>query len=1163
MGEVWQGLHVEQQVPVAIKVLTAVGTSDPIFASCFQNEVLAASTLDHPAIVQVFDQGKLPPLVEEETDGSLVAGSPYLAMELAQGGTLRNARGRLEWPQIWRILLRLLDGLAHAHARGVVHRDLKPSNVLLSQKTGGLKLTDFGLAAAMEGEDTLGGQVLGTPDYMAPEQIQGLFRNVGPWTDLYALGCVAIALTTGKPPFHGRSPLETMSAHLSEIPGELNHKCEVPAGFEKWLRTLLEKSPYLRFARAADAAWALKQFVEEDTSQVRVVLDADQLDWDPTPEPGGTTGIHSLSTNSEGQIITRTTVLEEGLRPGDRPVHGADALPEIKPIMVIGRLPEAPPIPRKHFIEENHVRQPPLLGTGLGLFGLRFLPIVGRESEQAQLWKSLHKVLDKGKARAVHITGAEGSGKSRLADWLGGRAHETGAACILKANFGTGDPSPFANMWSRFVRCEGLNREHTFLRIRGHMMTLGWDSESDARATTELLGPFPETLKSGPWVRFESDKERFVLLQHLLEVQCRMRPVILIMDDASKSENALAFTQHLLDAQEERASPILLILTSSPSTTPDDHLDLLDRLVSRVDFDVVDVEPLPQLDRHRLVREMLGLEEDLAEMVESRTGGNPHFAVQLVGEWVERNLLTPGDHGFKLRTGKFPPVPEDLAAVWKNRLDRALKGVEDSRPLQLAAVLGLEVNHENWQQACKVMGMEASLGLRDRLLNKHLAVLDRREGHWRFAHSLVAEALIRRAEQSGELTHLHSAAANMLSARDEISHGELGRHLYGANRLEEAAHHLWEGARLAHKAVRNNRAWALIGQQQECLQRLGVPQNDLRWADTWLTKGRIRRSQSRASAARKFLHKVLEIADNSERGRILQAWTYRSLGELARLEANNKRGMQLHKKALAYSPKGSDIHAKTLGSIGFLSGTLGNQDQAMDFLKKAQEQALESGDKAVQMDVSMQHCAMLQLFGKHDEAQKILLSLRKAFLSEGRRHPLARCANDLGEIARHKGNVKEAEHYYHEALASFEAVGSETAWIPRANLGILLAEQGRSLEAREHLERVRRRMRRLGHTGLLGIMHIILTLVAAHECQWETLDEDFKEGTRLLDIAQLVDKDVARESHLAGELCFEAGKFHRALRCLNLAQDHYERMEREEDAALVADMISEIQAQLT
>ena len=242
MGEVWQGVHREQKVPVAIKVLTAIGTSDPVFASCFQNEVLAASTLDHPVIIQVFDQGTIPQEIEEETDGSLVAGSPYLAMELARGGTLRPLRGKLEWPQLWRVLMRLLEGLAHAHARGVVHRDLKPSNVLLSQKSGGLKLTDFGLAAAVEGEDNLSGQVLGTPDYMAPEQVQGLFRNVGPWTDLYALGCVATALSTGTPPFYGREPLETMEAHLSEIPKDFKRTCDVPDGFDDWLKKLLWQS---------------------------------------------------------------------------------------------------------------------------------------------------------------------------------------------------------------------------------------------------------------------------------------------------------------------------------------------------------------------------------------------------------------------------------------------------------------------------------------------------------------------------------------------------------------------------------------------------------------------------------------------------------------------------------------------------------------------------------------------------------------------------------------------------------------------------------------------------------------------------------------------------------------------------------------------------------
>ena len=1163
MGEVWQGVHKEQRVPVAIKVLTAVGTSDPVFASCFQNEVLAASTLDHAAIVQVFDQGVLPDIVEEETDGSLVAGSPYLAMELARGGTLRNARGRLEWPQIWRILLRLMEGLAHAHARGVIHRDLKPSNVLLSQKTGGLKLTDFGLAAAMEGEDILGTQVLGTPDYMAPEQIQGLFRNIGPWTDLYALGCLATALSTGRPPFHGRSVEETMTAQLSEKVGDLVHKCEVPTGFDAWIRTLLEKSPYCRFARAADAAWALKKLVEEDTHHVRVVLKANQLNENPTDEPGSQTGIHTISKLLGPKEVTETQILGEGNRPGDREVYGSDAMPEIKPELIVGKLPPAPPTPQNHEIEENHIRQPPLLGTGLGLFGLRFLPIVGREPEQTQLWAALQKTLKHHSAYAVHITGAEGSGKSRLADWLGGRAHETGAATILKANFGSGHPAPFANMWTRFLRCEGLNRQQAFRRIRQHMVRLGWDSEVDARAATELLGPYPETIRSGPWVRFESDKERFVLLQNFLESLARLRPLVLIMDDAAKNENALAFTQHFLDAQLDHASPVLMILTSSPSTTPDDHLDLLDTLESRTEVEVVDVEPLPHSDRHRLVREMLGLEGELAEMVERRTGGNPHFAVQLVGEWVEQNLLTPGEHGFKLRTGQMPPVPEDLAAVWEGRVARALEGEEDLRPLQLAAVLGLDINPQEWQQACLFLDLKDCLRLRDQLLSNHLAALDRRDGHWRFSHSLVAEALLKSAEENGSLSQLNSTAADMLAKATEIQHGRLGRHLYGAGRLEEAAHHLWEGAKQAQAAIRFNRAWSLITQQEDCLLRLGIDSNDMRWAETWLTKGKIRKAQSRASAARKFFHKVLKIADNSERGLILQASTHRMLGGLARMEGQQKRALRLHEKALQFAPPGSKVHATTLGGIGFLKGNLGQMDEAMDYLVQAELAAKKLQDRALQLDLNFQRCSMLQLFGKHLDAQRILSPLREAFLAEGRREPSARCANDLGEIARHLEQTQAAEDYYLEALISFEAVGSEAAWIPRANLGILLAEQGRSMEAREHLERVQRRMRRHGHSGLLGIMCIILTLVAAHEKNWEALDRHFQEGERLLTQAQLVDKDVARESHLAGQLCFAAGEFQRALRSLRLSLDHYERMEREEEAAQVADIIFEIEEQLT
>ena len=179
-------------------------------------------------------------------------------------------------------------------------------------------------------------------------------------------------------------------------------------------------------------------------------------------------------------------------------------------------------------------------------------------------------------------------------------------------------------------------------------------------------------------------------------------------------------------------------------------------------------------------------------------------------------------------------------------------------------------------------------------------------------------------------------------------------------------------------------------------------------------------------------------------------------------------------------------------------------------------------------------------------------------MKEGRRYLLARCANDLGEIERHSGNIEEAEEYYKEALESFDSVGSETAWIPRANLGILLAEQGRCIEAREHLERVQRRMKRLGQTALLGTMHVVLMLVATHERNWTAWDNHFDEGVRLIASAGLIDWDVAREAQLAGVLCIAAGENTRALRALNLALDHYERMDRSEDAAIVSDLISEI-----
>ena len=175
MAAVFRGVHREQGIPVAIKVMSERFAGEPELVEIFRDEVRAVAGLDHPGVVMVLDHGEVDAETARHSEGALVAGSPWLAMEMCSGGTLKTLRGALGWRDAKAILLAILDALAHAHARGVVHRDLKPGNVLLATRADlrpGLKLSDFGIAHAMGEADREGTHedlISGTPMYMAPE----------------------------------------------------------------------------------------------------------------------------------------------------------------------------------------------------------------------------------------------------------------------------------------------------------------------------------------------------------------------------------------------------------------------------------------------------------------------------------------------------------------------------------------------------------------------------------------------------------------------------------------------------------------------------------------------------------------------------------------------------------------------------------------------------------------------------------------------------------------------------------------------------------------------------------------------------------------------------------------------------------------------------------
>ena len=278
MGEVYRAKDTRLARDVAVKVLPVSFATDPDRHRRFEQEARAAGMLNHPNILAVYDIG-------------IHDGAPYLVSELLEGQTLRQRVDGSPLPprKATEIAAQIARGLAAAHEKGIVHRDLKPDNLFVTRE-GRVKILDFGLAkvghpalataetamlaetvaAAVGVPNTQAGMVLGTANYMSPEQVRALPADHR--SDIFSFGLVLYEMLTGRQAFRSDSAIETMSAILKADPPRMaDHAADLPPALERIVLHCLEKSPDERFQSARDIAFDLESL---SGSSVSRALDA-------------------------------------------------------------------------------------------------------------------------------------------------------------------------------------------------------------------------------------------------------------------------------------------------------------------------------------------------------------------------------------------------------------------------------------------------------------------------------------------------------------------------------------------------------------------------------------------------------------------------------------------------------------------------------------------------------------------------------------------------------------------------------------------------------------------------------------------------------------------------------------------------------------------------
>ncbi len=1053
MGTVLRATHPGTGDDVAIKVLRSDFAGDVTYLEGFHQEVRTMARMNHPGIVPVYDHGIVP---AEVGDGrkDLATGAPWVAMRYISGGSLEEHRALTTWSELRSLLMQVLDALAHAHARDLVHRDLKPGNILGEPTEAGQRwlLTDFGITHIRDPRvSTSTADVTavsaGTPLYMSPEQVQGEWRDYGPWTDLYALGCIAYECATGRPPFQGESPFDIVMQHVDSPPPGLTPRFGVPPGFQNWVHRLLAKEIPHRYRYAADAA----------------------ADLHLLGEPEALSGAPPPAVEKSGEpMATLATILEMPPEPTlhlqRRVLHERTA----EDRFVSGKLPEPDPGPRLPRIirlppdwRTQKVERPPVMpGVGKGLFSLRSPPLSGRVEERDHLWQILREVIHTEEARCVLISGHAGLGKSRLMHWLAHRAEELGAAHVIQATH-----SPVLNTteglsraFQSYLTATGLSRRPLYQRLRRAYAAHFADDDPNPLhlgALVEWMHPAgaDEEEEPFPKVTLDTPRERHLLGEAVIHRIQEDRPVIFCVDDGHWAEDTLAFARHLMVSSRDR--PILILITYRPEALADrpmeaGYLEILRDYSRTTELPLSPLEPESQQE---LLLGMLGLSEDLTRRIATHTGGVPLFAVQLLEDWVQRQVLEPSPAGYVLPGGE--ELPGDLQSLLIARIEECVGAYRTPHyarvALQCAATLGIDLDPVEWRSLCVALEIPLNPALIDHLLV--YGILSPREEGWRFrlpSYRDVIESLSRDTARWGGWSELNWRCARVVDDGTPASAERRARHLLAARRYEEALDLLQRAIDQRCEESAYLQALALLDLLEECLTYV-----DDRSAREFMILHRAEALRYRGSfdQAVALLEELL--AARPAPSLLARAEAHRIIGVILDFRGEYRRAMDrlLRARELFAALSHRKGLAKTAYGLGWVYANLGRVPEARRTFEEGIASA-RAGTELLAAAWCLQGLAEISLF-THDRAGK--LPAREAlslFEAHGCRSGMGLIHRCLGDFARHDGDFEAARDHYRKARYLAGSTGAIHTGLPRLLLALCDVEERNYGAAARRFERL-------------------------------------------------------------------------------------------------------------